>query len=223
VLAAGVDDAGRGSIIGPLVIAGVLHPSELADELWKLGVKDSKRLTPARRSRLAERIKEAVEAYEIVEIPPSKIDEVVAQKRKFRRLNFLEAQVMARVLAKLKPQIAYVDSCDPDTSRFASHLAELLPFKVKIVCEHKAEEKFALVAAASILAKVHRDRAVEKLKNLYGDFGSGYPSDPRTIRFLDEWLKKHGDYPSFVRKTWKTLRRLQPSRQLKMEDLGGEA
>ena len=109
VLAAGVDDAGRGSIIGPLVIAGVLHPSELADELWKLGVKDSKRLTPARRSRLAERIKEAVEAYEIVEIPPSKIEKTALISTAIVTALFLSLYYLPYGIAHLSKNLGPLD------------------------------------------------------------------------------------------------------------------
>jgi len=214
-LAAGVDDAGRGSIIGPLVIAGVLYPEANMDDLTAIGVKDSKKLTPLRRRKLAEEIKKMVKGYHVVEIPPAKVDEAVARGRKFRKLNFLEARAMAEVIGKLKPEVAYVDSCDIDVKRFSSHIAEFLKVPVRLVCEHEAEEKYPVVAAASIIAKVHRDQAVAKLREQYGDFGSGYPSDPRTLKFLEKWVREHGEYPWFVRKTWKTLRRLQPF-QLKL-------
>lgn len=215
VLAVGVDDAGRGSIIGPLVLAGVLHPEGRMEELRELGVKDSKKLTPAQRVRIAELVRGHVSAYHIVEIPPSEIDERVSCGIKFRKLNFLEAKTMAEIIVKLKPQVAYVDSCDVDAERFAWQIASLLPFKVKIVSEHGADIKYPIVAAASILAKVRRDHAMAKLKRRFGDFGSGYPADPRTRKFLEGWLKTHGKYPYFVRKTWKTLRRI-PGRQGKI-------
>ncbi|RLI24472.1 MAG: ribonuclease HII [Candidatus Hecatellales archaeon] len=208
MLAVGVDDAGRGSIIGPLVLAGVLHPEDKMEELKELGVKDSKRLTPTRRAKLAELIKSSVKAYHVVEIPPSEIDEKVGSGVKFRRLNFLEAKAAAEIIARLRPRVAYLDSCDVDAGRFAWQVSSLLPFKVKIVSEHGADAKYPIVAAASILAKVHRDQVIARLREAYGDFGSGYPSDPKTRSFLESWFKAHGSYPAFVRRTWKTLRRI---------------
>jgi len=216
-LAVGVDDAGRGSIIGPLVIAGVLHPEDRMDELRELGVRDSKKLTPARRRKIAELVKAGVSAYHIVEIPPYQVDERVSCGVKFRKLNFLEAEAMAKIIAKLKPHVAYVDSCDVKAERFACQIADLIPFKVKIVSEHGADAKYPIVAAASILAKVRRDQAIEKLKDRFGDFGSGYPADPKTRRFLEEWIKTHSEYPDFVRKTWKTLKHIPNSRSKTIE------
>ena len=216
-LAVGVDDAGRGSIIGPLVIAGVLHPEDRVNELKELGVRDSKKLTPARRLKIAELVKANVSAYHIIEILPHQVDERVSCGVKFRKLNFLEAEAMAEIIAKLKPQVAYVDSCDVSAERFARQIASLLPFKVRIVSEHGADARYPIVAAASILAKVRRDQAIEELKRKFGDFGSGYPADPKTRRFLEEWVKTHGEYPDFVRKTWKTLKRI-PNRRNKTFD-----
>lgn len=214
ILVAGVDDAGRGSIIGPLVLAGVLHPEDELEKLERLGVRDSKTLTPSRRIKLAELIRANVYAYHVVEVPPSQIDERVRCGIKLRKLNFLEAQAMAKIIERLKPDMAYVDSCDADAERFSRQIRELLPFRVKVVSEHGADAKYTIVAAASILAKVHRDQVIAELREQYGDFGSGYPADPRTRRFLEEWLARHGSLPSFVRKSWKTLRRISPGKSL---------
>ncbi|WP_457753524.1 ribonuclease HII, partial [Thermococcus sp.] len=79
----------------------------------------------------------------------------------------------------------------------------------KIIAEHKADAKYLPVSAASILAKVTRDKAIEKLKKQYGEIGSGYPSDPRTRKFLEEYYKEHGEFPPIVRKSWKTLRKIE--------------
>jgi len=207
MLVAGVDDAGRGCVIGPLVIAGVLMKDEDLPRLAKLGVKDSKLLTPHRREVLAGEIKRTVQNYSIEKLSPREIDDTVLNGKKLRKLNWLEAQTMAKVIAKLKPDVAYVDASDVLEERFGEHIQECLPFRIRIVSEHKADRNYPVVSAASIIAKVERDREVAEITNAYGDFGSGYPSDPRTMVFLEECMKKSKEYPEFVRKSWKPAKK----------------
>lgn len=206
---AGLDDAGRGPIIGPLVIAGVLIDDSRIQELVSLGVKDSKLLSPSTRSRFEEKIKQIVERYEYVELTPDQIDLVVHKAKKLQRLNFLEAKAMAEVISQLKPDVAYVDASDVLCERFAKHILENLSFQVRIVSEHHADRKYPVVSAASILAKVRRDEEVARLQVEYGDFGSGYVTDAKTISFLENWIEKHGAPPPIVRRSWKTLKKLQ--------------
>lgn len=219
MLIAGVDDAGRGSVIGPLVIAGVLISEEELPKLIRLGVKDSKLLSPHRRETLEIDIKRTVQKYSAIKISPKEIDEVVEKGRKLHKLNRLEAQIMAKVLEMLKPDIAYVDASDVLEERFKEHILECLPFRIEIISEHKADRNYPVVSAASIIAKVERDREIAELASIYGDFGSGYPSDPRTISFLQHCLKKQGEYPDFIRKSWKPAKKAKTdhdSRQKKL-------
>jgi ribonuclease HII len=206
---AGLDDAGRGPIIGPLVIAGILTDDSIIPELVSLRVKDSKLLSPGTRKRLDEKIKQIVERYEYVELTPDQIDLVVHKAKKFHRLNFLEAKAMAEVISRLKPDVAYVDASDVSCERFAKQILEDLSFDVKIVCEHHADRRYPVVSAASILAKVRRDDEIARLREEYGDFGSGYVTDARTIKFLKNWIEQHGSPPPIVRQSWKTLKKLQ--------------
>ena len=206
---AGVDDAGRGPIIGPLLIAGVLVEEKNLPTLKNLGVKDSKLLTPHRRVQLAEEIKKLALKWHFVKLAPAEIDNVVENGKKLHKLNRLEARAMAEVIAFLKPEVAYVDASDVLAERFGEHIQECLPFKVKIISEHKADKKYMVVSAASIIAKVERDKAIEELANKYGDMGSGYVTDPKTVAFLKRWVKKHGSYPDFVRKSWKPAKKLK--------------
>ena len=118
MMVAGVDDAGRGCVIGPLVIAGVLIKEEDLPRLVQLGVKDSKLLSPHRREFLAAEIKKTVEKYSLAKLSPGEIDEVVLKGRKLRKLNWLEAQTMAKVIEALKPDVAYVDASDVLEERF---------------------------------------------------------------------------------------------------------
>jgi len=219
MLVAGVDDAGRGSVIGPLVIAGVQIKEEELPKLVQLGVKDSKLLSPRRRETLAVEIKRIAQKYSVIKLSPKEIDKVVQTGRKLHRLNRLEAQTMAKVIEMLKPDIAYVDASDVLEERFKQHILESLPFKVEIVSEHKADRKYPIVSAASIIAKVERDREIAELKNAHGDFGCGYPTDPKTVDFLRKCLEKFGEYPDFVRKSWKPAKRAKSendSRQTKL-------
>jgi len=202
MLVCGVDDAGRGSVLGPLVIAGVLVDHKDIGRLVNLGVKDSKLLSPARRSKLAPEIVKIVRSHYVVRLSPAEIDEVVETGSKLHRLNRLEAHAMAEVIAFLKPDVAYVDASDVLPKRYAEHIAEKVPFKVEIVSEHKADRTYPVVSAASIIAKVERDNAIAELTRIYGNLGSGYCSDPETMAFLKDWVKSHGSYPEHVRKSW---------------------
>lgn len=207
MLVVGVDDAGRGCVIGPLVIAGVLMKDNELPKLVQLGVKDSKLLSPRRRETLAVEIKRTVLKYNVIKLPPKDIDKVVETGRKLHKLNRLEAQTMAKIIELLAPDIAYVDASDVLEERFGQHISELLPFKVEIVSEHKADRKYPIVSAASIIAKVERDKEIAELKEKYGDFGCGYPTDPKTISFLRQCIKKFGEYPDCVRKSWKPAKK----------------
>lgn len=203
MLIAGVDDAGRGAVIGPLVIAGVSIKEERLPKLAELGVKDSKLLSPKRRESLAIEIKRIAEKYSVIKLLPSEIDKVVESNRKLHKLNRLEAKAMARAIETLKPDIVYVDASDVLEERFKQHILEALSIKVKIVSEHKADRKYPIVSAASIIAKVERDREIAEIAKKYGELGCGYPSDPKTIFFLKKCLGETGEYPEFVRKSWK--------------------
>lgn len=209
---AGLDDAGRGPIIGPLVIAAVLTDEERVRELVKIRVKDSKLLTPDARSSLAGQIERIAMKVSYEEISPAEIDEVVLKGRRLQKLNFLEARSMAKLIAELKPARVWVDASDVKPERYARQILDELPANLKrtvLVSEHKADRKYPIVSAASIMAKVRRDAAISKLWEEYGNFGSGYVTDPDTMRFLREWRQKHDYYPPIVRKSWKTLREIE--------------
>lgn len=192
-------------MIGPLVIAGVSIEKARLSELVSIGVRDSKTLTPLQRSNLAVEIRSMVHDISVVELAPKEIDEFVLRGRKLRKLNYLEATAMANVIRKLNPAIAYVDSSDVRAERFANDILELLPRKIRIISEHHADEKYPVVSAASIIAKVTRDERIVEISRVHGEFGSGYPSDSRTIDFLREWFRRNGSFPDFVRRSWKTV------------------
>jgi len=198
-----------GPVIGPLVIAGVSIEEARIDEFASIGVRDSKALTPVQRSNLAAKIRRIAHGISVVELSPEEIDEFVLKGRKLRKLNYLEATAMAKVIKKLNPTVAYVDSSDVKAERFAKDILELIPSKIRIVSEHHADVKYPVVSAASIIAKVTRDERIDEIRRRHGDFGSGYPSDPRTVDFLREWFRRRGSFPSCVRRSWKTVARIQ--------------
>jgi len=219
MLIAGVDDAGRGSVIGPLVIAGVLIRKEDLPRLVCLGVKDSKLLSPTKREQLAEEIKRTAIKWHAISLSTSEIDKVVETGRKLRKLNHLEAKTMAKIIGVLKPDVAYVDASDVLAGRFKQQILENLSFRVRVVSEHKADAKYPIVSAASIIAKVERDKAIGELREKYGDFGSGYITDPKTVAFLESWIRKFGTYPEFVRKSWKPAKRIKKNMKAKQSKL----
>ena len=208
MLVCGVDDAGRGPVIGPLVIAGVLVEESRLGLLKSLGVKDSKKLTPDARTRLAEEIPRIVDRHYIVELDAPSLDKVVNRAPKFQRLNLLEAKKMAEVVEALRPDVVYVDSSDTDTERFRNNILDELTYRPKVISEHHADDTYPVVSAASILAKVRRDTRIDEIRKQYGDFGSGYAHDPQTIRFLGEYYRANKEFPPIVRRSWKTLRNI---------------
>jgi len=203
----GVDEAGRGSMLGPLVIAGITINRSKINLLKKQGIRDSKKLSPATRERLYKKIISIVDDYYVVKIPPRVIDKSVLS----HSLNHLEAKYMAKVISKLSPSIAFVDSCDFNSKRFGKEISKLTS-NTKIRSYLHADSKFVTVSAASILAKVSRDRAIARLgKNR--DIGSGYPSDPTTKVFVKKLIRKNQDI-SFLRKSWKPVQILMKKRKL---------
>lgn len=206
-LIAGVDEAGRGCVIGPLVVAGVMMKAENLPLLSELGVKDSKLLTAKKREEFYPEIIRLAEKYKTIKVLPYEIDKAVDSARTLHKLNRLEAQTMAQIIGALKPDEVYVDAADTVEHRFGNHITECLKIKTKLISKHKADRIFPVVSAASIIAKVERDREIASLKLEYGDFGSGYLTDGKTMTFLRQLLEKNDDYPSFVRKSWKPAKR----------------
>ena len=211
-LIAGVDDVGRGPIIGPLVIGGVLIPDDAQEGLRAMGVRDSKLLTPEARTRLDAKIRSIATNVAFVDAQPKEIDNFVLHGGRLRKLNFLEARMMAQVIGQLAPEQAYVDASDVNEARYAESIRESLPDHLKgmkIFSEHHADRTYPVVSAASIVAKVKRDAAIESLHGDYGDFGSGYITDPKTMSFLRSWRRTHGQYPPIVRVSWKTIKEIE--------------
>ena len=213
----GADEAGRGPVVGPLVIAGVTFENDL--ELIENNVRDSKKITPKRREILSKKIKESAVNYEITLISASDIDNM----RKVMTLNEIEVNAFSKIIEKLKPDICYVDAADVNDERFGKNILSRLSFKPEIISKHKADDIYPIVGAASILAKTKRDEEVQMIareleKKLDMPLGSGYPADPVTQKFLRKWVKTFGKLPPHTRHSWKTAQNLLKESKIKKLD-----
>ena len=209
----GVDEAGKGPVLGPLVVAAVAVDN--AKDIQDLGIKDSKQLTPEKRKELSNLIKNKFSfAIEIIEA------ERVDEYRRQNKLNDLNREAFEKLISKLDPNVAYVDAADVNEHRFGKQIKEKLTNEkdTDVISMHKADAKIDVVAAASIIAKETRENEIRKLKEKIGDFGSGYPSDERTIKFLKSFYADNGKWPTGTRKSWKTVKRIRPVKTL--DDFG---
>ena len=204
----GIDEAGRGSVIGPLVVGGFLVRSDRLAELRAAGARDSKSLSPARREEVFA-VLGSLGQRRAIAVSPPEIDRFVARGA----LNRLEAREFARLVRALSPDAVRVDACDPNAFRFGALVGRLAGGRVPVLARHRADRDDPVVGAASIVAKVERDRRVARLRRRLGvDFGSGYPSDPRTVDFLRSERVAGGSRPAFVRWSWGTMQRVKPAR-----------
>ena len=199
----GIDEAGKGPVIGPLVVCGIMVDEKDIPKLREIGVKDSKLLTPRARESLAEQLERFVK-YSFQVITPQEIDE--AMRSESSNLNWLEAVKIAMIINDLKPDRAILDCPSNNIESYKKYLKVYINDpKLDLHASHKAESKFEVVAAASILAKTMREREVAAIKAAIGlDFGSGYPADPRTKEFIEMHADNH---PDIFRHEWATMKR----------------
>lgn len=208
----GVDEAGKGAVLGPMVVAaaGVFDLTQLDS----LAIRDSKTLSPRKREELFPLLTEMC-LFHVVSVSPGEIDAALP----LISMNLVVARAHAACVAALKPETAYLDACDVNAARYADTVQSLLPHPCRLVAGHRADATYPIVGAASIIAKVTRDRAIADLALEYGDIGSGYPSDKKTISFLTEYIREHGIPPACARSSWKTVSALlAKERQLSLFD-----
>jgi len=204
MIIAGVEEAGRGPVVGPMVMSIVVIEEKDEFKLDILGVKDSKQLTPKKREELFSLIKDTVKDFKIVIIQPEDID--IAVHSDESNLNWMEADKTAELINSLKVDKVILDCPSNNLIDYKEYIKEkLINKKIELIVEHKADENYLVVGAASILAKVTRDKEIERIKRKYKiEFGSGYTSDPFTIQFLE---KNYDKYPIF-RKSWSSWKRV---------------
>jgi len=203
----GIDDAGRGPVLGPMILAGVLIESNEEQTIKNMGAKDSKLLTPIQRGEIKEKI---ISKYEFhIEVSePIEIDES-------DNLNYLEAIKTAMIINKLiknldEPVKVMVDCPSVNISSWSKDVQKLIEKAelVSLICEHKADLNHPVVSAASIIAKEKREEEMSKLRQEFKeDFGSGYPSDPKTKEFIKENFNNLR-YKKIIRFSWNTVKRL---------------
>jgi ribonuclease HII len=220
-LIAGIDEAGRGPVIGPMVMAIVACADE--ESLRKRGMKDSKLLLPEQRRKLAGALRESADVkYEIIALMPSEIDAAVLGKGMGDNLNHLEARTTALLIYRLAKRVpistVIIDSPTRTVANYEREVRAALDKldhegvtrSILLRAEIKADYNHPVVGAASILAKTARDEAIEEISAIHGPIGSGYPSDPLTQSFLaQQWKEPH----DFFRKSWESYQRLAQSRQ----------
>lgn len=202
-LVTGIDEAGRGAMIGPLVIAGVTVPKGEERKLHEMGCRDSKTLSPKRREELAEKI-EGMASVIVLRIQPCTIDDYRAAGT---NLDRIEAMKMAQIISMIDgPNTTFVDALTANPKRFEQTIVSYMKDKKKsMVVKNYMDESVAVVSAASIIAKVERDRAIEEIKKRVGvDFGVGYPHDKRTVAYVEKMVREKRELPTFVRRSWVT-------------------
>lgn len=222
VIKLGIDEAGKGPVIGPMCIAGVCATEEQEKKLKLLGVADSKKLSARKREQLAVLIKKYATSWYIYEVAPEQIDDL----RKIMTMNEIMVLCFSKVMEELTTAaekaetdpytVVFLDAADVSEERFAQRVHDeygkkfgAAADKIQYISKHKADTFSPVVSAASVLAKTRRDELIENIqKKEKVDFGSGYPSDPKTKLFLEKYVQEHGDFPSYVRKSWKTAENL---------------
>ena len=208
----GIDEAGRGPVIGPMVTAAVAvsDPSDLP-----AGVADSKRLTAERRDAIAASIEDC-DALD-VGIATVSVDRIDDPRTDMNTLTVAaHADALETVCDALGGDPGIVggddsgdvtvlaDACDTSESRFARRVGDACSVDLPIDARHGADDDDPVVAAASVVAKVERDRLVSELTDAHGPVGSGYPSDPTTREFLASYVREHGSLPDCARSSWQT-------------------
>jgi len=202
-LIGGVDEAGRGSIIGPMIVAGVSLGRSGVRQLRELGIKDSKALRPLSREKFFGHILELAHSLCVVKIDCCEIDRYVF----FNGLNELEAKSMGEVINNIRANRIYVDACDVNLDRYLASLRRHIQLpQPRLYCLHHADCINEVVSAASIVAKIIRDREVQEIRKKHHNIGSGYPSDKKTMFFIKKWVRKYKSPPLFARRSWKPLR-----------------
>ncbi len=203
----GIDEAGRGPVIGPLVICVYAITRKDIDKLTKLKVKDSKLLSKKRRDELYNQLIPIAADYKVKQLSAAEIDEL----RKNYTLNIIEQMMMLKLAKELKttPSEIYIDAADVNEKRFGG-VFETEFSNAKIISKHKADVLFPVVSAASIIAKKERDDEIAKISNKIGEeIGSGYPADPITREFLIRYYAKNKKFPPYVRESWDTVKKIK--------------
>ncbi len=208
----GIDEAGRGPAIGPMVLAGVKIKKDKEHSLRSLDVKDSKKLSKKRREELFKKIEDISEKMITIIIDAKEIDRL----RESKSMNIIELEAFAKIINESLCDRIYLDLPERN-SNFCDRLKDICKKDINLTAEHKADDKYPIVSAASIIAKVTRDNIIKDIeKELGTTVGSGYPSDPKTKRYLKDEYRTNKCFPVFVRHSWKTIINIKNSSKQNM-------
>lgn len=225
----GIDEAGKGPVLGSMFIGcsiislekGLDDINSYQEMLKEMGVKDSKKLTPKKRKELYFKLKEVMD-IKYGQLTPALID---SNNAKGGKLNELEIDTIVQILESEKPDLVIIDALTSRPDTFAENILRKLSFEPKIISENKADDKYEIVGAASIIAKELREQELEQIKlNVYNilhpqspkteldslldsPVGSGYPADPKTKKFLQEHFQNK-EFDFIFRKSWETYKNL---------------
>ena len=207
----GIDEAGKGPVIGSMFIGFAIINLEKKEDLESYnihlqdkGVCDSKKLSPTNRQLIFNQLKDNLD-MKFVQLSPGIIDQ---NNKDNGKLNDLEVSAIAQIVNSEKPNLVIIDALTANPLKFKEKLKSVFTVDCEIISENKADSKYPLVSAASIIAKELREQEVSQIKNnLSIDFGSGYPSDPKTIEFLKKYYADKKVLP-FVRTSWETYKKL---------------
>ncbi len=202
----GIDEAGRGPVLGSMFVCGFESTEEELKELEKMGLKDSKKLSDSKRESLREKL-EDIGDYHVEEVTASQIDEL----RQVQSINKIELETFVKIINKRQPGKVIIDLPEPNSERYVRKVRkELEDQEIEIIAEHEADDNYPIVSAASIVAKSEREKHVRKLKQKYGvDFKSGYPHEQATQDFLRNYLDEKGELPQETRESWSTAKRIR--------------
>lgn len=219
----GIDEAGKGPVLGSMFIGfsiivlenGLKDLNEYQEMLSQKGVKDSKKLTPKKRKEVFDSLKDLMD-IKYAQLTPKLIDDNFFSGGK---LNELEIQAIVKILEQEKPNLVMIDALTSKPEKFGEDIQKRLSFETKIISENKADTKYTIVGAASIIAKQLREQELEEIKqNIGKNCGSGYPADKFTVEFLKEnYDNKEFDF--IFRKSWKTYQNLTNKPEPKQKTL----
>jgi len=213
----GIDEAGRGPVLGSMFIGGFLIEENKTNKLEEIGAKDSKKLSDKKRESIREKLNDLGSIF-LEEFTASSIDDMMD----VMSINDIELKGFADVIDRAEPDKVIMDLPEPDAEKFIGKIKDLMDtdhHEVDFIAEHGADDKYPVVSAASIIAKSARESHVENLHSKYGyDFASGYPHDKPTITFIEKYIEQEGELPPETRKSWSTAQRLMS--QSKQNSLG---
>jgi ribonuclease HII len=207
MLIGGIDENGRGALIGPMMICGIVIRKQDEQRLRELGVRESKLLSARQREELFPELKRVARHLITLRVPARRIDEL---RSKGVKLDAIEAMKFAHIINTLPARRFYIDAPGINPSRFELMLRSHLKREVELVVENFADRRYVVVAAASIIGKVLRDREIRRIERKLGlEVGVGYAHDPRTIALVKRLLRERKRLPSWVRQSWATIKQLR--------------